>query len=56
MNELKINFDEKKNKKVEELVGEKKVTEEKIEDSLNYDLLTKNAYLKPFSASQQSLF
>ena len=35
MNELKINFDEKKNKKVEELV------EEKIEDSLNYDLLTK---------------
>ena len=41
MNELKINFDEKKNKKVEELVGEKKVTEEKIEDSLNYDLLTK---------------
>ena len=41
MNELKINFDEKKNKKVEELVTEKKVTEEKIEDSLNYDLLTK---------------
>lgn len=41
MNELKINFDEKKNKKVEELVSEKKVTEEKIEDSLNYDLLTK---------------
>ncbi len=41
MNELKINFDEKKNKKVEELVEEKKVTEEKIEDSLNYDLLTK---------------
>lgn len=40
MNELKINFDEKKNKKVEELVEEKKVTEEKIEDSLNYDLLT----------------
>ena len=40
MNELKINFDEKKNKKVEELVTEKKVTEEKIEDSLNYDLLT----------------
>ena len=41
MNELKINFDEKKNKKVEELVDEAKVTEEKIEDSLNYDLLTK---------------
>ena len=40
MNELKINFDEKKNKKVEELVTEKKVTEEKIEDSLNYDLLS----------------
>lgn len=40
MNELKINFDEKKNKKVEELVEEKKVTEEKIEDSLNYELLT----------------
>ena len=40
MNELKINFDEKKNKKVEELVDEKKVTEEKIEDSLNYDLLS----------------
>ena len=41
MNELKINFDEKKNKKVEELVDTKKVTEKKIEDSLNYDLLTK---------------
>ena len=41
MNELKINFDEKKNKKVEALVDEKKVTEEKIEDSLNYELLTK---------------
>ncbi len=41
MNELKINFDEKKNKKVEALVDEKKVTEEKIEDSLNYNLLTK---------------
>ena len=41
MNELKINFDEKKNKKVEELVDEAKVTEEKIEDSLNYDLLSK---------------
>ena len=41
MNELKINFDEKKNKKVEELVDETKVTEEKIEDSLNYDLLSK---------------
>ena len=41
MNELKINFDEKKDKKVEELVTEKKVTEEKIEDSLNYDLLSK---------------
>ena len=40
MNELKINFDEKKNKKVEALVEEKKVTEEKIEDSLNYELLT----------------
>jgi len=40
MNELKINFDEKKNKKVEELVDTKKVTEEKIEDSLNYDLLS----------------
>ena len=40
MNELKINFDEKKNKKVEALVDEKKVTEEKIEDSLNYELLT----------------
>ena len=40
MNELKINFDEKKNKKVEELVDEEKVTEEKIEDSLNYDLLS----------------
>ena len=40
MNELKINFSEKKDKKVEELVDEKKVTEEKIEDSLNYELLT----------------
>ena len=40
MNELKINFDEKKNKKVEELVDEKKVTDKKIEDSLNYELLT----------------
>ena len=40
MNELKINFDEKKNKKVEALVDEAKVTEEKIEDSLNYDLLS----------------
>ena len=40
MHELKVNFDEKKNKKVEELVDEKKVTEEKIEDSLNYELLT----------------
>ena len=40
MNELKINFDEKRDKKVEELVDEKKVTEEKIEDSLNYDLLS----------------
>ena len=41
MNELKINFDEKKDKKVADLVDEKKVTEEKIEDSLNYELLTK---------------
>ena len=41
MNELKINFDEKKNKKVEALTQEKKITEEKIEDSLNYELLTK---------------
>ncbi len=41
MNELKINFDEKKNKKVETLAEETKITEEKIEDSLNYDLLTK---------------
>ena len=40
MNELKINFKEKSNKKVEKLVEEKKVTEEKIEDSLNYDLLS----------------
>ncbi len=40
MNELKINFDEKKNMKVEELVDEKKVTDKKIEDSLNYELLT----------------
>ena len=43
MNGLNINFDEKKDKKVAELVtnaSEAKVTEEKIEDSLNYDLLS----------------
>ena len=41
MNELKINLDEKKSKKVEDLTNETKITEEKIEDSLNYDLLSK---------------
>ena len=40
MNELKVNYN-KEDKKVEKLVTtEEKVTEEKIEDSLNYDLLT----------------
>ena len=40
MNELKISYN-KEDKKVEKLVTtEEKVTEEKIEDSLNYDLLT----------------
>ena len=40
MNELRINYN-KEDKKVEKLVTtEEKVTEEKIEDSLNYDLLT----------------
>ena len=51
MQELKINFDEKKDKKVEKLVDEKKVTEEKIEDSLKYELLTdeEKAALKEFN-------
>ena len=40
MNELKVSYN-KEDKKVEKLVTiEEKVTEEKIEDSLNYDLLT----------------
>ena len=41
MYDLNVKFDEKKDKKVAELVtGEEKVTEEKVEDSLNYDLLS----------------
>ncbi len=41
MKELKVNYD-KEDKKVEALAtSTEKVTEEKIEDSLNYDLLTK---------------
>ena len=40
MNELKVAYN-KEDKKVEKLaISEEKVTEEKIEDSLNYDLLT----------------
>jgi len=40
MNELKISYN-KEDKKVEKLVTtEEKITEEKVEDSLNYDLLT----------------
>ena len=41
MNELRVNYN-KEDKKVEKLATlEEKVTEEKIEDSLNYELLTK---------------
>ena len=40
MNELRVNYN-KEDKKVEKLATlEEKVTEEKIEDSLNYELLT----------------
>ena len=39
---LELKVKEKVNEKgIEDLVNEKEVTEEKIEESLNYDLLTK---------------